>query len=230
MNKNDIEEKASSELIDILVAKEKEAAALKAEIDTIKSEIQTRGVRVLEERNTKYIEFFGDENGIASVSMAQKMEILNYFKLEEMLGKEFLSEKIVRVPADVKYNIDKKFQQAVMALVTGDYAKGYTLGEVVDGITEDAKQRTLLLKKLKGDYKKDKDTLCSVLKVDKAVLEMDTEFFLIGKIMNWQLIEAFFDTDDETKFNKLKNEVKKCIIVDETVKIATKSVKEENVA
>lgn len=230
MNKNDIEEKASSELIDILVAKEKEAAALKAEIDTIKSEIQTRGVRVLEERNIKFIEFFGDENGIASVSIAQKMEIDNYFKLEEMLGKEFLAEKIVRVPADVKYNVDKKFQQAVMALVTGDYAKGYTLEEVVDGITEDAKQRTLLLKKLKGDYKKDKDTLCSVLKVDKATLEMDTELFLIGKIMNWQLIEAFFDTNDETKFNKLKNEVKKCITVDEIVKVATKSVKEENVA
>lgn len=230
MNKNDIEDRASSELIDILLAKEKEAAALKVEIDTLKSEIQTRGVKVLEERNTKYIEFFGEENGIASVSMAQKMEILNYFKLEEMLGKEFLSEKITRVPADVKYNIDKKFQQAVMALVTGDYAKGYTLEEVVNGITEDAKQRTLLLKKLKGDYKKDKDTICSVLKVDKADLEMDTELFLIGKIMNWQLIEAFFDTEDESKFIKLKSEVKKCIIVDETVKIATKSFMEENVA
>lgn len=230
MNKIDIEERTSSELIDILLTKEKEAAALKVEIDTLKSEIQTRGVKVLEERNTKYIEFFGDENGIASVSMAQKMEILNYFKLEEMLGKEFLSEKIKRVPADVKYDVDKKFQQAIMALVTGDYAKGYTLEEIVNGITEDSKQRTLLLKKLKGDYKKDKDTICSVLAVDKSTLEMDTELFLIGKIMNWQLIEAFFDTEDESKFNKLKNEVKKCIIVDETVKIATKSVKEANVA
>lgn len=59
---------------------------------------------------------------------------------------------------------------------------------------------------------------------------MDTELFLIGKIINWQLIEAFFDTENEDKFNKLKNEIKKCIIVDETVKIAAKSVKEENVA
>ena len=59
MNKIDIAEKASSELIDILVVKEKEAAELKAEIDTLKSEIQTRGIKVLEERNTKYVEFFG---------------------------------------------------------------------------------------------------------------------------------------------------------------------------
>ena len=70
MNKIDIEEIASSELIDILLAKEKEAASLKTEIDTLKSEIQTRGVKVLEERNTKYVEFFGDERGIASVVMA----------------------------------------------------------------------------------------------------------------------------------------------------------------
>lgn len=230
MNKIDIAEKASSELIDILVVKEKEAAELKAEIDTLKSEIQTRGIKVLEERNTKYVEFFGDENGIASVSTAQKMEILNYFKLEEVLGKEFVEEKIIRVPADVKYNVEKKFQQAIVALVTGDYAQGYTLEEVVNNISSEEKQRKLLLKKLKGDYKKDKDTICNILGVDKSTLDMDTELFLIGKIMNWQLIEAFFNTEDESKFNKLKTDIKKCILVDESVKIAVKSVKEENVA
>ncbi|MBP3339803.1 MAG: hypothetical protein J6L69_10405 [Lachnospiraceae bacterium] len=230
MNKQDIEIKTSAELIDILVAKQKEEKELKSEIDILKGEIQTRGVKVLEERNTKFIEFFGAENGIASVQIAQKMEILNFFKLQETLGEEFLNEKIKRVPADVKYEIDKKFGQAVAALVTGDYAKGYTLSEVVEGITDDTKQRNLLLKKLKGDYKADKKTICSVIGVTDAELDMDTELFLIGKIINWQLIEAFFDTENEDKFNKLKNEIKKCIIVDETVKIAAKSVKEENVA
>lgn len=230
MNKEEIAAAASSELIDILIEKEKEAAELKTDIDILKGEIQTRGVRVLEERNTKYIEFFGESSGIASVQIAQKMEILNYFKLQEMLGKEFVEEKIKRVPADVKYNVDKKFQQAITALVIGDYAKGYTLEEVVAGITDDQKQRNLLLKKLKGDYKADKKTICSVLGVADAELSMDTELFLIGKIVNWQLIEAFFDTENEDKFNKLRSEVKKCIMVDDTVKIATKSVKEENVA
>lgn len=230
MNKEEIAAADSSELIDILIEKEKEAAELKTDIDILKGEIQTRGVRVLEERNTKYIEFFGESSGIASVQIAQKMEILNYFKLEEMLGKEFVEEKIKRVPADVKYTVDKKFQQAITALVTGDYARGYTLEEVVAGITEEQKQRNLLLKKLKGDYKSDKKTICSVLGVADAELSMDTELFLIGKIVNWQLIEAFFDTENEDKFNKLRSEVKKCIMVDDTVKIATKSVKEENVA
>ncbi len=230
MNKEEIAAADSSELIDILIEKEKEAAELKTDIDILKGEIQTRGVRVLEERNTKYIEFFGESSGIASVQIAQKMEILNYFKLQEMLGKEFVEEKIKRVPADVKYTVDKKFQQAITALVTGDYARGYTLEEVVEGITKDQKQRNLLLKKLKGDYKADKKTICSVLGVADSELSMDTELFLIGKIVNWQLIEAFFDTENEDKFNKLRSEVKKCIMVDDTVKIATKSVKEENVA
>lgn len=230
MNKEEIIESSSAELIDILIQKEKEAAELKTDIDILKGEIQTRGVRVLEERNTKYIEFFGESSGIASVQIAQKMEILNYYKLQEMLGKEFVEEKIKRVPADVKYTVDKKFQQAITALVTDDYARGYTLEEVVEGITEDQKQRNLLLKKLKGDYKSDKKTICSVLGISDTELEMDTELFLIGKIINWQLIEAFFETDNEDKFNKIRNEVKKCIMVDDTVKIATKSTKEENVA
>lgn len=230
MTKAEIAGKTSAELIDILIEKEKEAAAVKSEIEVIKGEVQTRGLRVLEERNTKYVEFFGAEAGIASVQIAQKMEILNYFKLQELIGEEFLSEKIKRVPADIKYTIDKKFQQALTALVTGDYAKEYTLEEVVNGITDDTKQRNLLLKKFKGDYKADKKTICSITGADETSADMDTELFLIGKIINWQLIEAFFETEDEAKFNKLKSEIKKCILVDETVKTAAKSVKEENVA
>ena len=147
MTKEEISGKMSAELIDMLIEKEKEAAAVKSEIEVIKGEIQARGLSVLEERNTKYIEFFGNESGIASVQKAQKVEIVNYFRLQELMGQEFISEKIARTP-EIKYTIDKKFQQALASLITGDYAKGYTLEEVVNGITEDAKQRKLLLKKI----------------------------------------------------------------------------------
>lgn len=229
MTKEEIAGRTSAELIDMLVEKEKEAAAVKSEIEVIKGEIQTRGLSILEERNTKYIEFFGNEAGIASVQKAQKVEINNYFRLQELMGKEFISEKIARTP-EIKYTIDKKFQQALASLITGDYAKGYTLEEVVNGITEDTKQRKLLLKKLKGDYKTDKKTICSITGMDAASADINTELFLIGKIKNWQMIEVFFDTEDEDKFNKLKSEIEKCISVDETIKTAAKSVKEENVA
>ncbi len=229
MTKEEITGKTSAELIDMLIEKEKEAATVKSEIEVIKGEIQARGLSVLEERNAKYIEFFGNEAGIASVQKAQKVEIVNYFRLQELMGKEFISEKIARTP-EIKYTIDKKFQQALASLITGDYAKGYTLEEVVNGITKDAKQRKLLLKKLKGDYKTDKKTICSITGMDVASADINTELFLIGKIKNWQMIEVFFNTEDEAKFNKLKSEIEKCISVDETIKTAAKSIKEENVA
>ncbi len=230
MNKEELTKMNSALITDLLVSKEKEALEVKKEIEMMKGELQTRGLRVLEERNTKYMEFFGAGVGIASVSLAQKMEILNFFKLQELLGKDFVEEKIQRKPAPIKYDVDGKFGQALIALITGDYAIGYTMDEIINGITKDEKQRNLLDKKLKGDYKADKKTLCSVLKKDELELDMDTELFLIGKIKNWQLIQAFFDVGTEEKVKKLRNELKKCILVDDTIKIATKSIKGDNVA
>lgn len=230
MNKEELSKMNSALITDLLVSKEKEASEVKKDIEMMKGELQARGLRVLEERNTKYMEFFGAGVGIAAVSLAQKMEILNYFKLQELLGKEFVDEKIQRKPAPIKYDVDGKFGQALIALVTGDYAVGYTMDEIINGITKDEKQRNLLDKKLKGDYKADKKTLCSVLKKNEQELDMDTELFLVGKIKNWQLIQAFFDVSSEDKIKKLKSELKKCVLVDDTIKIATKSVKEDNVA
>ena len=73
-----------------------------------------------------------------------------------------------------------------------------------------------LLKKLKGDYKKDKKTVLDVLNLQDGELDLDTELYLIYQIKNWQLIRAYFD---ENRLDEIVDAVKRCIIVDETAKI-----------
>lgn len=227
MTKQEILDSSSAELTDMLIKKQKEAAELKQEIDAMKGELQTRGLQVLDERNQKFIEFFGKNAGIASITIAQKMEILNYFRLKELLGADFIDEKIKRMPTDIKYDVDSKFNQALIALVTGDYEAETTLDDVLNELDVTQTQKELIKKKLKGDYKKDRKVLADILKIDERELPYDTELFFIGKIKNYQLITAYFD---ENRLDEIKKELKKCVAVDETVKIAAKSTKEDNVA
>ncbi len=227
MNKQEIMECDSARLTDILIKKQSEAAELKREIDMMKGELQTRGLKVLDERNSKFIEFYGKKEGIAAVTISQKMEVLNYFKLRELLGEAFTDEKIKRIPADIKYDIDPKFSSAMIALITNDFESEVKLDEVLDKITESINQKKVLQKKLKGDYKKDRKTVADVLGIPESNLNLEAELFFIGKIKNWQLITTFFD---EKNLKEIQAELKKCIAVDETVKISAKSTNEENIA
>lgn len=208
----------------MLLSKQEEAALLKSEIDTLKAEIQTRGLQVLEDRNIKFCEFFATD-GIASVTMAQKMDILNYFKLKDILGEEFTEEKVKREQPDIKYTVDKKLGKALISIATDDYATDITLDEVVASLTSDTKQQKLLLKKLKGEYEADKKTLIAVLGSDSDD-NYETELYLISKVKNYELIQCFFNVSSIDDLKLLKLDLKKCIMVDETVKIAAKSTKE----
>lgn len=227
MNKQDIVECDSASLTDMLIKRQAKAAELKREIDMMKGELQTRGLKVLDERNSKFIEFYGKKEGIASVTIAQKMEVLNYFKLRELLGEKFTDEKVKRIPADIKYDIDPKFSSALIALITNDYESEVMLDEVLDKITNSVNQKKILQKKLKGDFKKDRKTVSDVLGIPESELNLDTELFFIGKIKNWQMITIFFE---EEKLKEIQTELKKCIAIDETVKIAAKSTSEDNIA
>ena len=85
---------------------------------------------------------------------------------------------------------------------------------------EDPKKKTALLKKLKGDYKKDKKAVLDALNMQENEINIDEELYLIYQIQNWKLILAFFE---EATFEKTAESIKRCILVDETVKIGLRA-------
>ena len=81
----------------------------------------------------------------------------------------------------------------------------------------DHSRRSLILKKLKGEYTKDRDMIRKTL--NNATLDVDVELYLINKAKNWQLIQAFFPMEN---FEEWAGELRKYITVDETPKIELK--------
>ena len=80
------------------------------------------------------------------------------------------------------------------------------------GIKPDEKQKKLLLKKLKGEFEKDKETLISVLvPAGQEAPDFDVELWYIYRIKNGELIRAFLP---EGRIEETIEEIRKSIIVE----------------
>lgn len=218
----DYKNTTTGEIIDMLCGLETRKANIATEINTAQAELQSRGLRILEDRNIKSTEFFGSEKNYALVSVAQKLEILNPGRLENLVGKDLFREQISK-KEEVKHTPESAFKQALIALYMGDFEKDMTL-EVMLGKEFpqlSGQQISLTCKKLKGDYKKDKATLLAVLGDTEA--DVDEELYFISRIKNFELIRAFFDENDLEHY---RSEIKKCVMIDETPKITVKYEKD----
>lgn len=201
--------------IDELAELKQQGKLIKDKIDLKTKELQEQCVAVFEDRNIKTTEVYGTNNNSAIATYSQKLEILNYQALENIIDKNLLNEKIER-RQEVKYDIDEKFKEAIIIFYTNDYMKDLTIEELVkvEFSELDNKVQNLLIKKLKGNYKADKKLLRKYIP-DK---DLDVELFTINKIKNYDKVKAFFNVDDK----ELKENLKKYIRLDETVKITIK--------
>lgn len=157
-----------------------------------KAELQARGLAIMEDHNVKYVKFYGDE-GSAAITDSMSLDILNPDKLKELVGEGVYKMK-VKEETKTTYKFDSKFEKAMKAIFTGDYTFETTLEEFLDemSIKPDDKQKKLLLKKLKGEFEKDKETLISVLVPEgETVPDFDVELWYIYRIKNGELIKAF---------------------------------------
>ncbi len=145
------------ELIDRAIELDRQAKVVKVELDGIKAKLQTDALAEMENKGTKYVEYFGS-SGSAVVCYKDKFEVDNLPWLKEIFG-EVLTGKI-KTEETVKVTLDKKVQAAVVALYKNDYAI-QDLDKVLAGMGLELKQIKAVRKKLKGEYAKDLKTLQS---------------------------------------------------------------------
>lgn len=189
-----LSEMTSEELVKACIRLDREQKELRSEMNGCKAELQARGLAVMEDHNVKYIKFYGG-GGSAAVMDSMSLDILNPDKLRELVGEGVYRMK-VKEETKTSYKFDPKFERALKAIFTGDYTFEHTLEEFLDemSIKPDEKQKKLLLKKLKGEFEKDRETLCSVLLADGWEGEkpdFDVELWYIYRIKNGELIRAF---------------------------------------
>lgn len=213
-------EMSSKELVAALVERDSRRAELVKEINKYKSELMKRSLPILEDTNTKQIKMYAD-NGSCSVTDAEKLTVIDDGRLKSLLP-DGIYDKFVTVTQKTEYKYDDKFEKALKAVFNKDYTFEMPLEEFLDNEMKpalDAGQKKVLLKKLKGDYDKDRELLESVM----GEGDYDVELYYIYKIKNGELIKRFLP-DEGLDF--LMAELRKCMIVECSTKL-TIEAKEE---
>ncbi|MFQ6845458.1 MAG: hypothetical protein ACLSWE_00420 [[Clostridium] symbiosum] len=202
----------NEELIGACVTLDREQKKSRAMLNGYKAELQARGLALMEDHNVKYVKFYGGE-GSAAITDSMSLDILNPDKLKELVGEGVYNMK-VKEETKTTYKYDSKFEKALKAIFTGDYTFETTLEEFLEemSIKPDAKQKKLLMKKLKGEFEKDKETLISVLVPEgQEAPDFDVELWYIYRIKNGELIRAFLP---EEMLDSTIESIRKSILVE----------------
>ena len=177
----------------------------------IESELQSVLFQELENKNLKFIEV-DTTSGAANLAYKNKLTIDDFSMLQGLFGDMVFSKVKREIEEKIKFS-SKDFEQAIIALYQGNF-KEHNLDELLSGLGLDEKQKKTALKKLKGDYIKDKELLESMGAQDD---DLEEELDIIKEHKNWELVSRFFGTD-EVDLEKLK----RAIFVEEILAFGTK--------
>ena len=179
-----------TDLVEKAVALDEEIRKKKKALDEIKAKMQATALHEMENKNLHYMRY-DSAHGTAEMAYKTKFEIDNYALLVEALANAVLVEDKIQRKTSVKYEVDARFREALVALVKHDYAANDIDALLIGMGLDDEKTRKLLKKKLKGDYVKDRALLESI----GATGEMEEELDAIRQAKNLELIERFFEPD-----------------------------------
>lgn len=188
---------------------------LNIEKKLVEANLQSYLLPELENKNLKFIEI-ETPAGSVNLTYKQKFEIDDVGLLMEVVGTMLESKIETKVKTEVKIT-DKNLEKALVALYFEEYKKS-DIDALLFNMGLDDKQIRLATKKLKGDYKKDKELLES-FGLDGDVLEEELDEIKDHK--DWELVQRYFG-DDEIDHKRLLQ----AIFVDETLAFGTKFSKE----
>jgi len=202
---------ASESLIDKAIRLDKEVKVKKKELDEVKAEIQSKGLKELENKNIKYVQFYGDD-GSCEILYKQKMEIENIDVLKEVFG-NVIDNKIKTVQ-EIKYDIESKFKKALISLYVGDF-KEHDLDALLTSLGLDDDKKKVALKKLKGEYAADK----KVLEFLGAVAEdgLEEELDIIREHKNYELVSKYMDINAID--DNLKKQIQRALSIEDTLSL-----------
>lgn len=203
-------------LVDEFVKWDNLAADCKKEIEKLKAKFQALGVKELEDKKNKQVEFWGSNNAKVVVTKNETLKVASHTFLSQTLGdilKDFAKEKIT-------YDYSEPFKRILIALFQGAYVE-QPVDAIIAQITDDYKIRKTLKKKLKGNWEKDVATLELLAGLSTA----DAEHFayFIQEAVNYekivQLLEAAGHQRGTQQFEVALQALKNAVVVEEGIKV-----------
>lgn len=211
--KIDLSKLTSEQLVDTLIELDKVRLNTSKQIDVYKAELQRRGIATMDDRSKQYCQFYGDA-GMVSVTDKQKLDLVNPDRLREWLTAGVYKKNVVET-TETKYKLSPKFEVMLKAIATDDYTFDMTMEQLMDQLHRepDTDQRKVLLKKLTGEFDKDRNIFNSVFNTNE---NWEEEIYYVHKIKRGELISKYLpDTNRDTVIQELK----KCIIVEASLAI-----------
>ncbi len=224
MKQSNLKAMGAKELVSTAVRLDRQQKDGRRELDAVKAELQARGILLIEDRNIRYVKFHAPE-GSAAVVDTQSLEVLNVDRLKGLLPDGVWKQNVTET-TKTEYKYKPMLERVLKAVFTGDYTFEYTLEEFLkEYLKPDTKQMKLLLKKLKGDYAKDKAVLTSVLGYGEGSgPDFDVELWYIYRIKNGELIRALLP---EEFLDQTVEAVRKCLVVDSKLAVTIDYDKED---
>jgi len=188
-----VKDMKTDRLVDSLICIERMKKEANSKANVYKTELQARGLSAIADRNIRFIRFEGLE-GSCSITDTMKLEILNPVQLKRTLP-DGLFDSMMDVEVTPVYKPKAKLEKALKAVFNQEYDMEHTLSEFLTkmSVKPDEKQKKVLLKRLKGEYEKDRELLASMF--PDADTDWDVELFYIYQIKNMELIRSFLGED-----------------------------------
>lgn len=205
------------QLVDQLADWDKLANDAKAQIAKIQAAIQERALSEMKERKVKTVQYYGSNKNYVLVTMARKVEVLNYSALLELFTDQLIANHVSK-EVKTSYSLKKDFKEIASAAFFGETIQDSVQYVLKEMGMEDS-QVTLALKKLKGDYEKDKNLLRSM---GFGGEEVEGWIFLLHQAMTFQKMKDALKAANREIDEDSVEQIKKAVYVEETPKITVK--------
>lgn len=192
--------------------------ALTIDKKKIEAKIQAELSEEMENKNMKYVES-ASEVGKVSLGFRNKIEIDNLGLLKQTVGEDLALGKFQVVVEEKVKITDKNFEKALVALYKENY-KEHDLSEILKNLGLSESDIKVVLKKLKGDYLKDKELLNSYTLTDD---DLEEELDVIYEHKNWEAVNRYFGNNGVDL-----EALKQAIYIDETLAFSSKFNTENN--
>lgn len=192
----------------------------KAEIDQLKAAIEKQAEADLKDSKEKTIEYWGNGNAKVVVQNSETVKPIAMSVLRNLLGSAYNDF----VKEEPKATLNAECKSFLTAMAQGKYIED-DLKDVIARMTGNEKERTLLVKKLKGKYKSDKKTIMKVTDMDA---ESASDYaYMIEEVYAYKTIRQILDAAKFTgTFEDAIEKVKASVIVDEGIKVTVEVEKE----
>lgn len=192
-----------------LVRQEKE---IKNEIAELKGYFETTASEELKNTKFKTISYWGDNNAKVTVGMNETIKIVSNEALKTIfknLYPDLITEKKT-------YDLSSQAKKLLTPIFQGDYIET-NLEEVLQAISEDLNVQVVLKKKLKGDYKKDKDLIQKVAGIDE--IRASELAYFAKEVIAYDKFKSILEACENPDIKDAIDKVKIAVIVEEGIKV-----------